>query len=79
MSEFTAFRSKNRDFVHVENGWCGRLVTDTKSSTQVWRLFYGVLRPGSLYPHYVNAFRDEGNYVQFDDFDGLVRWVRARR
>jgi hypothetical protein len=70
---YRQFRSKNRNFVHIENGWCARQVRGK------WRVFYGLLRPGQEYPTYVTTYQEADSYLDFIEFAELEQWVLARR
>ena len=73
------FKSKNRVFRHIKDGWCARQIDKSNRETTVWRMFWGVVQPGSSHPNYVNAHvEDDGEYVEFETFDEAVEWVTRR-
>lgn len=72
------FQNKGRFLTHVRDGWCVREVTN-RDGDQVFRMFYGAVRPGQRLPEYVTAHKEAGEWVEFEDFGDAVRWVEARR
>ena len=73
------FKSKNRFFRHIRDGWCARQIDKTNRETTVWRMFWGPVQPGSIRPTYVTAqFCDEGDFIEFDTFEEAVEWVNSR-
>lgn len=78
--QFRAFRFRGKGYIHVENGWCARQVDASDKSRQVWRLYWGKLRPGTEYPGYVYAYEDfDEQFVEFEEFSEAVEWVLDRR
>lgn len=76
---YRRFRLRGKDYWHVERGWSVRRVDAADRSRQVWRLFWGVVREGSEYPYFVNAYESENGFVEFEEFSDAVDWVEKRR
>lgn len=68
------FKYKNREFFHVENGWCVRQLSGR--TEPVWRVYYGYLPPGGSYPSAPTEHRDAG---EFPTKEQAVEWILKRR
>jgi hypothetical protein len=76
MFEFTL---KKRRFILIADGFCVRQIT-TREGFEIYRMFWGTMRPGTSHPDYVNAFTDKsGEFVEFDELKDAIAWVNARR
>jgi hypothetical protein len=73
-TDYRQFKFRAKDYIHIENGWCVRELTKGG-----WRIFFGVLRPGTQYPGHVSTHDEQGEFFTFPEFADAVRWVEGRR
>ena len=74
------FKNKGKTFRHIGNGRCAKEVDKRTRDGTSWRIFFGEVQPGALYPGYMTAYCDKsGDFIDFENFDECVEWVEKRR
>lgn len=77
---FRQFRLRGRTYYHLGNGWCARQVENKNHQGQSWRLYWGILRPGSHRPMVVQPYVDEDEeYVDLKSLEECSQWVDRRK
>jgi hypothetical protein len=77
----TPFRLRNKEYLHVAEGYCVRQVTyGLSGGTEVaWRVYYGPVQPGSAHPVILHAAPgwDGEEYADYDTLELAVQAVRV--
>ena len=70
----TEFKVRGKVYTHIADGWCARQL-----SRGTWRIFWGLLPPGSLTPRYVTAHEEGGSPVELPSLAACISWVEQRK